>query len=178
MIELIPSPSSTLDQRWNDPPSACAAIETESSFLIFDRAEDFSRKYICSNAYLPTPTIIINAVNAASQGRFILARRRGEPWLPSKILNAEVNHGRILGKWDRRLATNVTPKVLIKDFPSMTRCPATIEAFRRKWRYLFAYATSIASLATFYIHFFNDGTSITKPLSAGRCQEDDWLAII
>ncbi|KAH8986324.1 hypothetical protein EDB92DRAFT_1266149 [Lactarius akahatsu] len=37
-----------------------------------NQAEDFSRKYICSNAYLQIPTIIINTVNAASQGRFII----------------------------------------------------------------------------------------------------------
>ncbi|KAH8989402.1 hypothetical protein EDB86DRAFT_2943901 [Lactarius hatsudake] len=96
--------------------------------FVSDRAEDFSRKYIRPNTYLPTPTIIINAVNhAASQGRFV------------------ADHGRMLSEWGRRLATNVTPEGLIKDFPSMKRCPETFEAFHRKWRYLFAYVAAGAS---------------------------------
>jgi cyclopropane-fatty-acyl-phospholipid synthase len=47
--------------------------DQKHTFLrFFGRAEDFSRKYIWPNTYLPTPAIIINAINTASQGRFIL----------------------------------------------------------------------------------------------------------
>jgi hypothetical protein len=109
----------------------------------------------------------------------------------SKILNVEADYGRTIREWDRRFATNVTPEVLVKDFPSMTKDPVTFEAFRRKWRYLFAY--SAAGLAHGYLtsHMFTfirtvccpsyprsnslltqDGTSIAKVLSAGRREED------
>ncbi|KAH9049209.1 Mycolic acid cyclopropane synthetase-domain-containing protein, partial [Lactarius deliciosus] len=128
------------------------------------QAEDFSRKYIWPNSYLPTPTIIINAANAGSQGRFIL----------EGVENHGFHCGRTIREWGRRFATNATPEVLAKDFPSMTD-PVIFEAFRRKWRYLFAYAD--AGLAHGYLtsHMFTfirtDGTSIAKTLFAGRCQE-------
>ncbi|KAH8976460.1 S-adenosyl-L-methionine-dependent methyltransferase [Lactarius hatsudake] len=128
------------------------------------QAEDFSRKYIWPNTHLPTPTIIINAANAGSQGRFIL----------EGVENHGLHCGRTIREWGRRFATNATPEVLAKDFPSMTD-PVIFEAFRRKWRYLFAYAD--AGLAHGYLtsHMFTfirtDGTSIAKALFAGRCQE-------
>ncbi|KAI9448522.1 cyclopropane-fatty-acyl-phospholipid synthase [Lactarius indigo] len=131
------------------------------------QAEDFSRKYIWPNTYLPTPAIIINAVNVESQGRFIL----------EGVESHGFHYGRTIREWGRRFATNVTPEVLAKDFPSVTKDPMTFEAFRRKWRYLFAYAD--AGLAHGYLtsHMFTfirtDGTSIAKVLSAGRRQEDD-----
>ncbi|KAI9449491.1 Mycolic acid cyclopropane synthetase-domain-containing protein [Lactarius psammicola] len=134
---------------------------------IFCRPEDFSRKYIWPNTYLPTPAIIINAVNTGSQGRFIL----------EGVESHGFHYGRTIREWGRRFATNVTPEVVVKDFPSMTKDPATFEAFRRKWRYLFAYAA--AGLAHGYLtsHMFTfirtDGTSIAKALSVGRREEGD-----
>ncbi|SRR6266702_2085491 len=72
----------------------------------------------------------------------------------SKVLNVEADCGRTIREWGRRFESNVTPEVLLKDFPSMTRDPVTFEAFRRKWRYLFAYAA--AGLAHGYLtsHMF------------------------
>ncbi|KAI0260501.1 putative cyclopropane fatty acid synthase [Gloeopeniophorella convolvens] len=94
------------------------------------QAEDFMRKYIWPNSCLPSATILINAANAASQGRFTL----------EGVENHSSHYPRTLREWDRRFAANVTPEVLAKDFPSMTRDPVMFETFRRKWRYLFAYA--------------------------------------
>lgn len=130
------------------------------------QAEDFSRKYIWPNTYLPTPALIINAINTASQGRFIL----------DGVENHGFHYGRTIREWHRRFSTNVTPEILVKDFPSITKDPVTFEAFRRKWRYLFAYAA--AGLAHGYLtsHMFTftrtDGTTIAEALSAGRRQED------
>ena len=47
-------------------------IRKHTSLRFSARAEDFSRKYIWPNTYLPTPAIILNAINTASQGRFVL----------------------------------------------------------------------------------------------------------
>ncbi|KAH8985881.1 cyclopropane-fatty-acyl-phospholipid synthase [Lactarius akahatsu] len=98
------------------------------------------------------------------KGRFIL----------EGVENQGFHYGRTIREWGRRFATNATPEVLAKDFPSVTD-PVIFEAFRRKWRYLFAYAD--AGLAHGYLtsHMFTfirtDGTSIAKALFAGRCQE-------
>lgn len=121
---------------------ACSTLP-EWRYSVY-QAEDFSRKYIWPNTYLPTPAIIIKAINAASQGRFIL----------DGVENHGSHYGRTLREWGRRFATNVTPDVLVKDFPSIIKDPVTYEAFRRKWRYLFAYAD--AGLAHGYLtsHMF------------------------
>ena len=141
----------------------------------FCRAEDFSRKYIWPNTYLPTPAIIINAINAASQGRFVLDGVENHGFRKylirgtfyPKILNVEADYGRTIREWDRRFATNVTPEVLVKDFPSMTKDPVTFEAFRRKWRYLFAYAA--AGLAHGYLtcHMFTFIRTVCRPSYPG-----------
>jgi cyclopropane-fatty-acyl-phospholipid synthase len=35
-----------------------------------DRSDDFSRKYIWPNSFLPSATVLISAVNTATQARF------------------------------------------------------------------------------------------------------------
>ncbi|KAI9448520.1 cyclopropane fatty acid synthase [Lactarius indigo] len=142
------------------------ALKPRDATAVVTMAEDFSRKYIWPNSHLPTPAVIINAANAGSQGRFVL----------ESVENHGFHCGRTIREWGRRFATNVTPEVLAKDFPSMTTDPVAFEVFRRKWRYLFAYAD--AGLAHGYLtsHMFTfirtDGTSIVKALSAGRRHED------
>ncbi|KAI0289105.1 Mycolic acid cyclopropane synthetase-domain-containing protein [Multifurca ochricompacta] len=93
------------------------------------QAKDFARKYFWPNGSLPSPTAIILAANAGSQGRL--------------TINGVENHGRYyartLREWDRRFVKNVTPELLVRDFPSVARDPEAFELFRRKWRYLFAY---------------------------------------
>jgi cyclopropane-fatty-acyl-phospholipid synthase len=40
--------------------------------MIFDRAEDFMRKYMWPNSCLPSATGLITAAHTSSQGRFTL----------------------------------------------------------------------------------------------------------
>ncbi|KAI0299755.1 Mycolic acid cyclopropane synthetase-domain-containing protein [Multifurca ochricompacta] len=94
------------------------------------QAEDFMRKYIWPNSCLPSATVLISAVNTASQGRFTL----------EGVENHSSHYPRTLREWDKRFVENVTPEVLAKDFPCVAGNPAAFEAFRKKWRYLFAYA--------------------------------------
>jgi cyclopropane-fatty-acyl-phospholipid synthase len=61
-----------------------------------------------------------------------------------------LDYARTIREWDRRFVANVTPKVLAKDFPQLARDPAALEEFRRKWRFLFAYAA--AGMATGYVN--------------------------
>ncbi|KAI0275358.1 putative cyclopropane fatty acid synthase [Gloeopeniophorella convolvens] len=103
------------------------------------QAEDFMRKYIWPHSCLPSATVLINAANVASQGRFTL----------EGVENHGGHYARTLREWDRRFVANVTPELLAKDLPNMAEDPAMFETFRRKWRYLFAYAA--AGLAHGYL---------------------------
>jgi cyclopropane-fatty-acyl-phospholipid synthase len=49
---------------------------------------------------------------------------------------------------------NVTPELVVKEFPMMETDPAMVETFYKKWRYLFAYAS--AGFASGYLtsHMF------------------------
>jgi cyclopropane-fatty-acyl-phospholipid synthase len=49
---------------------------------------------------------------------------------------------------------NVTPELVVKEFPSMKTDPAMLEMFYKKWRYVFAYAN--AGFASGYLtsHMF------------------------
>jgi cyclopropane-fatty-acyl-phospholipid synthase len=69
-------------------------------------------------------------------------------------LTISADYARTLREWDKRFVANVTPEILVKDFPSMTTDPAMFDMFCRKWRYLFAYAT--AGMASGYLtcHMF------------------------
>ncbi|KAI0300714.1 Mycolic acid cyclopropane synthetase-domain-containing protein [Multifurca ochricompacta] len=113
-----------------------AAVITCSSFpearYTGYQSEDFARKYIWPNAYLPSATVLINAANAASQGRLTV----------EGVENHASHYARTIREWDRRFVKNVTPELLVKDLPSVAKDPETFEMFRRKWRYLFAYAAA------------------------------------
>ncbi|TRM59535.1 CFS1-like protein [Schizophyllum amplum] len=107
-------------------PQNATAIVTSSTFpecrYTGYQAEDFMRRYMWPNSALPSATVLINAANVASQGRFTLhgipshAPRMGPP------LGEESCAGRGC-----------------EDIPDLTS-PAQYEVFKRKWEYLFAYA--------------------------------------
>ena len=76
----------------------CVPVRSTFVFLISDiltfvslgRAEDFSRKYIWPNTYLPTPAIIINAINTATHGRFILDGVENHAFRKYSILSTQI----------------------------------------------------------------------------------------
>jgi len=117
------------------------------------QSEDFARKYIWPNTVIPSATALINAVNAATQGRFTV----------EGVENHSAHYPRTLREWDKRFVTNVTPKILAKDFPSAAMDPANFEMLCRKWRYLFAYAS--AGMGSGYVtcHMFTFIRSDDKP---------------
>jgi cyclopropane-fatty-acyl-phospholipid synthase len=114
------------------------------------RSEDFARKYIWPKTSIPSATVLINAVNTATQGRFTVERvenHSARKWagtiLPQhtpEFLTISADYARTLREWDKRFVANVTPEILAKDFPSIKTDPAMFEMLCRKWRYLFAYA--------------------------------------
>ena len=56
------------------------------------------------------------------------------------LLTLRADYPRTLREWDRRLDSNLTQDLVAKDFPSLANNPGDFDAFKRKWRYLFAYA--------------------------------------
>ncbi|TFY83856.1 hypothetical protein EWM64_g138 [Hericium alpestre] len=66
----------------------------------------------------------------ASQRRFTL----------DGVENHSAHYPRTLREWDRRLEANLDPSLLAKDFPDLMTDKAAYESFKKKWRYLFAYA--------------------------------------
>jgi cyclopropane-fatty-acyl-phospholipid synthase len=89
-------------------------------------------------------------VNAATQGRFTVEGVENHSartfsvlvQYPQLSLALSADYPRTLREWDKRFVTNVTPKILAKDFPSAAMDPANFEMLCRKWRYLFAYASA------------------------------------
>ncbi|KAI0293386.1 S-adenosyl-L-methionine-dependent methyltransferase, partial [Russula brevipes] len=113
-----------------------AAVITCSTYpearYSWHQPEEFTRKYIWPNANFVSPTVLISTMNAASQGRFAV----------ENVENHAAHYARTLREWDKRFVTNVTPEVLAKDIPDLKGDPAAFEVFRRKWRFLFAYAAA------------------------------------
>ena len=57
------------------------------------------------------------------------------------VLNSD--YPRTLREWDRRFEANVTQDLFVRDYSSLTSDrDAEYEIFKRKWRYLFAYASA------------------------------------
>ncbi|KAJ7062782.1 cyclopropane-fatty-acyl-phospholipid synthase [Mycena amicta] len=92
--------------------------------------KDFSRKYLWPNASLPSVSALVAAVRTGAQGRLSI----------DSIENHTLHYARTLREWNRRFETNVTPMLVPTDSNFATIGTADYEAFKRKWRYLFAYA--------------------------------------
>ena len=93
--------------------------------------EDFARRYMWPNTTFPCTPTLINTATKASQGRLSV----------QFVENHGAHYPRTLREWDRRFEANVTMDTMIKRYPEL-KDPAAFESFRRKWRYLFAYAAA------------------------------------
>lgn len=114
-----------------------AAVVITSSTLPESRytdhqPEDFARRYIWPNTSMPSATILITSMKASSQGRFTL----------EGVENHAAHYPRTLREWDRRFEANVTQDLFVRDYSSTSDRDAEYEIFKRKWRYLFAYASA------------------------------------
>ncbi|KZS88913.1 cyclopropane-fatty-acyl-phospholipid synthase [Sistotremastrum niveocremeum HHB9708] len=95
--------------------------------------EDFIRRYMWPNSSLPSPTCLITAATAASNSRLEL----------ESVENHGAHYPRTLRTWGRKLEANFPQwrDAVIKDQPAL-QDPAELEAFLRKWRYMFVYAAA------------------------------------
>ncbi|KAH9973701.1 Mycolic acid cyclopropane synthetase-domain-containing protein [Lactifluus volemus] len=122
----------TMDKALKSRDAAAVVTCTSRPELRYSeyQSEDFARKYMWPRTSIPSATVLINAVNTATQGRFTVER----------VENHSAHYARTCREWDKRFVANVTPEILEKDFPSIKTDPAMFEMLYRKWRYLFAYA--------------------------------------
>ncbi|TRM68154.1 cyclopropane fatty acid synthase [Schizophyllum amplum] len=119
------------------------------------QAEDFMRRYMWPNSCLPSATAIVTAAHSACSGRFTL----------DSVANHSAHYPRTLREWDRRLDANLTRDLVSKDFPSLTDNEGDYDAFKRKWRYLFAYASAgfARGYITCHMWTFVRGSDIPEP---------------
>jgi len=118
---------------WALKDKNATAIVTATTFpearYMTCQPEDFMRRYMWPNSALPCTTTLINAATKGSKNRFSV----------QFVENHGAHYPRTLREWGRRLESNVTMDTMAKRYPGL-RDPAAFEAFKRKWRYLFAYA--------------------------------------
>ncbi|KAL1937279.1 hypothetical protein VTO73DRAFT_13888 [Trametes versicolor] len=93
---------------------------------------DFARHYHWPNTHLPSPLSLANAAQEATPGKFVL----------HNLEDHGIHYPRTLREWGRRLEANFKGKVvaeLQERYPQL-RDAAALEAFKRKWQYMFTYA--------------------------------------
>ncbi|RDX51315.1 cyclopropane fatty acid synthase [Lentinus brumalis] len=96
------------------------------------QADDFARHYHWPNSHLPSATSLAVAVQDAVPGAFVL----------HNIEDHGPHYPRTLREWGRRFEKNFTGEVVeeLQQKHPQLRDEKALEAFRRKWRYLFIYA--------------------------------------
>ncbi|RDX51303.1 cyclopropane fatty acid synthase [Lentinus brumalis] len=96
------------------------------------QSDDFCRRYHWPNVYLPSATSLAVSVQDACPGKFVF----------TDLEDHTFHYPRALREWGRRLEKNFTPELAkeLQDRFPLFRDPKELEAFRRKWLYMFAYA--------------------------------------
>ncbi|KAI0341264.1 cyclopropane fatty acid synthase [Trametopsis cervina] len=94
--------------------------------------DDFARHYHWPNTHLPSATSFPVDCQAAVPGKFVL----------SSVEDHGIHYPRTLREWSRRFQASFKGKLvdnLKRKFPELNN-PQNLEAFRRKWLYMFVYA--------------------------------------
>ncbi|KZT40775.1 putative cyclopropane fatty acid synthase [Sistotremastrum suecicum HHB10207 ss-3] len=122
---------------WALKSDNAAAVITSTTMPDFRwtpyQEQDFIRRYMWPHSSLPSPTCLITAASAASNSRLEL----------ESVENHSSHYPRTLRTWSRRLQINFPQwrDTIIKDRPALED-PAELDAFLRKWRYMFVYAAA------------------------------------
>ncbi|PCH33071.1 cyclopropane fatty acid synthase [Wolfiporia cocos MD-104 SS10] len=123
---------------WALKPDRGAAVITATAQPEFRystlQPDDFARHYHWPNTFLPNATYFPLAAQQAVPGRLIL----------DSLEDHAPHYPRTLREWGYRFEKNFKGELvenLIAEHPQL-RDPRSLEAFRRKWRYMFDYAAA------------------------------------
>ncbi|GBE86996.1 Tuberculostearic acid methyltransferase UfaA1 [Sparassis crispa] len=123
---------------WALKPDKGAAVITATAQPEFRysefQADDFARHYHWPNSFLPNATYFAVAAQESVEGRLVL----------DSVENHAQHYPRTLREWERRFERNFRDKVissLVVQHPELVD-PRNLEAFRRKWIYMFEYAAA------------------------------------
>ncbi|KAI0727633.1 cyclopropane-fatty-acyl-phospholipid synthase [Fomitopsis betulina] len=123
---------------WALKPDRGAACITATAMPEFRyttlQPDDFARHYHWPNTFLPNATYFPMAAQQAVPGRLIL----------HSVEDHAMHYPRTLREWGYRFEENFKGAIvenLIKEHPQLSD-PKSLEAFRRKWHYMFEYAAA------------------------------------
>ncbi|KAE9390101.1 cyclopropane fatty acid synthase [Gymnopus androsaceus JB14] len=108
-----------------------ATSQPEFRFSMF-QSNCFARHYHWPNTFLPSATALPGWVQSATPGRLVLVN----------LEDHNMHYPRTLREWNRRLELNFHGDIverLQKEYPQLNDLQ-NLESFRRKWKYMFAYA--------------------------------------
>ncbi|KAK0452035.1 CFS1-like protein [Desarmillaria tabescens] len=148
---------------WALKPRRAAAVITATTqpewrFKVF-QPDDYARRYQWPNSFIPSATYFLQVAETATQGR--LAVESVENFGSRQCMfihNFLFDYPRTLREWGRRFSRNwgneEVMASLTKSQPQLLRVPGALEAFKRKWEYLWVYAEVGYARAYTSMHHF------------------------
>ncbi|KAK0231458.1 CFS1-like protein [Armillaria fumosa] len=110
--------------------------------------DDYARRYQWPNSFVPSATYFLQVAEIATQGRLTV----------ESVENFGCHYPRTLREWGRRFTQNwgneEVMASLAESQPQLLSVPGALEAFKRKWEYLWAYAEVGYARAYTSMHHF------------------------
>ncbi|KAF9228329.1 putative cyclopropane fatty acid synthase [Gyrodon lividus] len=110
------------------------------------QSEDFARRHHWPNHFLPSATSLITAIQSGVQGRLVL----------NCVEDYGIHYARTLREWSRRFQENFHGSLvehMQERYPAL-KDARNLEAFKRKWLYIFIYAEVGYARAYTLLHHF------------------------
>lgn len=137
---------------WALKPHHAAAVITATTqpewrFKVL-QPDDYARRYQWPNSFVPSATYFLQVAEIAAQGRLAV----------ESVENFGSHYPRTLREWRRRFSRNwgneEVMASLAESQPQLLSVPGALEAFKRKWEYLWAYAEVGYARAYTSMHHF------------------------
>ncbi|KAG7446119.1 CFS1-like protein [Guyanagaster necrorhizus] len=124
-----------------------ATTQPEWRFKVL-QPDDYARRYQWPNSFIPSATYFLQVAEAATKGSLTV----------ESVENFGSHYPRTLREWGRRFSRNWGNEELMaslaKSQPQLLRVPGALEAFKRKWEYLWVYAEVGYARAYTSMHHF------------------------
>ncbi|KAF8994979.1 S-adenosyl-L-methionine-dependent methyltransferase [Cyathus striatus] len=129
--------------------------QPEHRYTVFQH-EDFMRRYHWPNSYLPSPTSFLNTLRNSIKGKLVV----------HTVEDLGIHYCRTLREWGRRFEKNFKGSVAegMKTKYPYLQDPQQLNAFIRKWRYMFVYTEMAFSRAHNSLHYF----TLARPENASE----------